>query len=157
MGIKGRAAYTSAKGGVASMTRAMAVDHAAQKIRVNAIAPSVTLSDRVKKLMEGNPGVASLGSQHLFGLGQPIHIADIGGNHHGPDLSRGQRRDGVLSAMQAAAVAGPGRLACRGGFSSTLPAARKHAILPARRRTHPASGGMPWPSPRTATRRPIPL
>jgi NAD(P)-dependent dehydrogenase (short-subunit alcohol dehydrogenase family) len=77
MGIKGRAAYTSAKGGVASMTRAMAVDHAAQKIRVNAIAPSVTLSDRVKKLMEGNPGVASLGSQHLFGLGQPIHIADM--------------------------------------------------------------------------------
>lgn len=77
MGIKGRAAYTSAKGGVAAMTRAMAVDHAAQKIRVNAIAPSVTLSDRVKKLMVGNPGIAAMGDQHLFGLGQPLHIANM--------------------------------------------------------------------------------
>ena len=77
MGIKGRAAYTSAKGGVASMTRAMALDHAEQKIRVNAIAPSVTLSDRVKKLMAGNPGVGKLAEQHLFGLGQPIHIANM--------------------------------------------------------------------------------
>jgi NAD(P)-dependent dehydrogenase (short-subunit alcohol dehydrogenase family) len=77
MGIKGRAAYTSAKGGVASMTRAMAVDHAPQKIRVNAIAPSATMSDRVKKLMQGNPHVAGLAAQHLFGLGQPIHIADM--------------------------------------------------------------------------------
>lgn len=77
MGIKGRAAYTSAKGGVAAMTRAMAVDHAAQRIRVNAIAPSVTLSDRVKKLMAGNPDVAAMGDQHLFGLGQPLHIANM--------------------------------------------------------------------------------
>lgn len=77
MGIKGRAAYTSAKGGVAAMTRAMAVDHAQQKIRVNAIAPSATLSDRVRKLMAGNPHVAQLAQQHLFGLGQPIHIADM--------------------------------------------------------------------------------
>jgi NAD(P)-dependent dehydrogenase (short-subunit alcohol dehydrogenase family) len=77
MAIKGRAAYTAAKGGVASLTRAMALDHADEKIRVNAIAPSATLSDRVKKLIEGNPGVAQLSRQHLFGLGLPIHIADM--------------------------------------------------------------------------------
>ena len=58
-------------------TRAMAVDHAAQKIRVNAIAPSATLSDRVKKLIVGNTGLKALVDQHLFGLGQPIHIADM--------------------------------------------------------------------------------
>ena len=77
MAIPGRACYGAAKGGVASLTRAMALDHAKQKVRVNAIAPSATLTDRVKKLSEVNPGLQSLVDQHLFGLGQPIHIADM--------------------------------------------------------------------------------
>lgn len=77
MAVQGRACYTAAKGGVASLTRAMALDHAAQKIRVNAIAPSLTLSDRVKKLLEGNAALARMGEAHLFGLGLPIHIADM--------------------------------------------------------------------------------
>lgn len=77
MAVPGRACYGAAKGGVASLTRHMALDHARQKIRVNAIAPSVTLSDRVKKLMAGNPALAKLGESHLFGLGQPIHIANM--------------------------------------------------------------------------------
>ncbi|MGD9804264.1 MAG: SDR family NAD(P)-dependent oxidoreductase [Hyphomicrobiaceae bacterium] len=77
MAVPGRAAYGAAKGGVASLTRAMALDHAKQKIRVNAIAPSVTLSDRVKKLLAGNPAIEKLGDSHLFGLGQPVHIANM--------------------------------------------------------------------------------
>jgi NAD(P)-dependent dehydrogenase (short-subunit alcohol dehydrogenase family) len=77
MAVPGRACYGAAKGGVASLTRAMAVDHAKQKIRVNAIAPSVTLSDRVKKLLAGNPAIGKLGESHLFGLGQPVHIANM--------------------------------------------------------------------------------
>ena len=77
MAVPGRACYGAAKGGVASLTRHMALDHANQKIRVNAIAPSVTLSDRVKKLMEGNAGIAKMGDSHLFGLGLPIHIANM--------------------------------------------------------------------------------
>ena len=77
MAVPGRACYGAAKGGVASLTRAMALDHAKQKIRVNAIAPSATLSDRVKKLMEINPALAKMGDSHLFGLGLPIHIANM--------------------------------------------------------------------------------
>ena len=77
MAVAGRACYTAAKGGVAAMTRAMALDHAPQKIRVNAIAPSATLTDRVKKLIAVNPGVARLADSHLFGLGLPIHIANM--------------------------------------------------------------------------------
>jgi NAD(P)-dependent dehydrogenase (short-subunit alcohol dehydrogenase family) len=77
MAVPGRACYGAAKGGVASLTRAMAVDHAKQKIRVNAIAPSVTLSDRVKKLLAANPAIGKLGESHLFGLGQPVHIANM--------------------------------------------------------------------------------
>jgi NAD(P)-dependent dehydrogenase (short-subunit alcohol dehydrogenase family) len=77
MAIPGRACYGAAKGGVASLTRAMALDHAKQRIRVNAIAPSATLSDRVKRLLDVNPALAKLGDSHLFGLGQPVHIADM--------------------------------------------------------------------------------
>jgi NAD(P)-dependent dehydrogenase (short-subunit alcohol dehydrogenase family) len=75
--VPGRDCYTAAKGAIASMTRSMAVEYAAHKIRVNAIAPSVTLSDRVKKLLEGSKDIERLGSQHLLGLGLPIHMANM--------------------------------------------------------------------------------
>jgi len=77
MAVPGRACYGAAKGGVASLTRAMALDHAKQKIRVNAIAPSATLSDRVKKLLELSPELTKMADSHLFGLGLPIHIANM--------------------------------------------------------------------------------
>ena len=77
MALPGRDCYTAAKGGVASMTRSMAVEYAPYKVRVNAIAPSVTLTDRVKRLMAGNKNVEKLASTHLLGLGQPIHIANM--------------------------------------------------------------------------------
>jgi NAD(P)-dependent dehydrogenase (short-subunit alcohol dehydrogenase family) len=77
MAFPGRDCYTAAKGGVASMTRSMAAEYAPHKIRVNAIAPSVTLSDRVKKLMQDSPEVDRIGQMHLLGLGMPLHIANM--------------------------------------------------------------------------------
>ncbi len=77
MAIPGRACYGAAKGGVASLTRAMAVDYAKHKIRVNAIAPSATLTDRVKRLIDINPSLKQLADSHLLGLGLPIHVADM--------------------------------------------------------------------------------
>jgi NAD(P)-dependent dehydrogenase (short-subunit alcohol dehydrogenase family) len=77
MALPGRDCYTAAKGGVASMTRSMAVEYAPHKIRVNAIAPSVTLTERVKRLLAGNKDVSKLASSHLLGLGQSIHIANM--------------------------------------------------------------------------------
>jgi NAD(P)-dependent dehydrogenase (short-subunit alcohol dehydrogenase family) len=77
MALPGRDCYTAAKGGIASMTRSMAVEYAPHKIRVNAIAPSVTLTDRVKRLMAGNESVSKLASSHLLGLGQPLHVANM--------------------------------------------------------------------------------
>ncbi|WP_417723882.1 SDR family oxidoreductase [Salipiger sp.] len=42
--IAERAAYVASKGAVAALTRAMAVDHASENIRVNAVAPGTTWS-----------------------------------------------------------------------------------------------------------------
>ena len=77
MALPGRDCYTAAKGGIASMTRSMAVEYAPHKIRVNAIAPSVTLSDRVKKLLAGSSEIKAVGDQHLLGLGEPLDIAHM--------------------------------------------------------------------------------
>ena len=56
-GISGRDCYASAKGSVASLTRSLAVEYAAKKVRVNAIAPSVTRSPRVHGLLAANPAL----------------------------------------------------------------------------------------------------
>jgi len=42
MGVAGRDCYTAAKGGIAAITRSLAVAYAPQRVRVNAIAPSAT-------------------------------------------------------------------------------------------------------------------
>jgi NAD(P)-dependent dehydrogenase (short-subunit alcohol dehydrogenase family) len=75
MGIPGRDCYTAAKGGVAAMTRSMAVEFAAHKVRVNAIAPSATMTERVRALVAGNPSLAKLADSHLVGLIEPEDIA----------------------------------------------------------------------------------
>ena len=77
MALPGRDCYTAAKGGVTSLTRSMAVEYAPHKIRVNAIAPSVTLTERVKRLLAANKDIGKLASTHLLGLGQPIHVANM--------------------------------------------------------------------------------
>jgi NAD(P)-dependent dehydrogenase (short-subunit alcohol dehydrogenase family) len=68
--------YTAAKGGVAAMTRSMAASHAADGIRVNAIAPGVTLSPRVQERMRANPDNPRH-DRHLLGLVDPIDIAEL--------------------------------------------------------------------------------
>ena len=74
--LPGRDCYTAAKGAIAALTRSMAVEYAAHKIRVNAIAPGVVLTDRVKKLLEGSKDIEKLAATHLLGLGLPSHMAD---------------------------------------------------------------------------------
>ena len=53
------------------MTRSLAVEFAAQKVRVNAIAPSATMTDRVRKLIAGNAAIDKLAKSHLLGLIEP--------------------------------------------------------------------------------------
>jgi len=75
--LPGRDCYTAAKGAIAALTRSMAVEYAPQKIRVNAIAPGVVLTERVKKLMESAKDIEKLAATHVMGLGYPIHMADM--------------------------------------------------------------------------------
>jgi len=75
--LPGRDCYTAAKGAIAALTRSMAVEYASQKIRVNAIAPGVVLTERVKKLLEGSKDIEKLAATHLLGLGLPSHMADM--------------------------------------------------------------------------------
>jgi NAD(P)-dependent dehydrogenase (short-subunit alcohol dehydrogenase family) len=76
MGIKGRDCYTAAKGGIAAITRSMAVEFAPQ-VRVNAIAPSATLTDRVRNLLDGNTALEKMTQSHLLGLIEPEDIANM--------------------------------------------------------------------------------
>jgi NAD(P)-dependent dehydrogenase (short-subunit alcohol dehydrogenase family) len=75
MGRPNRTAYTAAKGGVLAMTRSMAVEYADDRIRVNAIAPTRTLTDRVIQKNRDQPERAAYGSSLLLGAAEPIDIA----------------------------------------------------------------------------------
>jgi len=75
MGVPGRDCYTAAKGGIAAITRSLAVAYAPQKVRVNAIAPSATMTDRVRRLVAGNVALTKLADSHLLGLIEPEDIA----------------------------------------------------------------------------------
>jgi len=75
MGRPNRTAYTAAKGGILSMTRSMAVEYADDKIRVNAIAPTRTLTERVKQKNLDQPERAAYGNSLLFGAAEPVDIA----------------------------------------------------------------------------------
>jgi NAD(P)-dependent dehydrogenase (short-subunit alcohol dehydrogenase family) len=75
MGRPNRTAYTAAKGGVLAMTRSMAVEYADDHIRVNAIAPTRTLTDRVIQKNRDQPERAAYGDSLLLGAAEPIDIA----------------------------------------------------------------------------------
>lgn len=55
VGSKQRAAYAASKGGVTMLTRAMALDHAHENIRVNCICPSLVETEIAKQLFANAP------------------------------------------------------------------------------------------------------
>ena len=55
VGIQDRAAYVASKGGVAALTKAMALDHVGDNIRVNCVAPGVTWSSYFERMMATVP------------------------------------------------------------------------------------------------------
>jgi 2-keto-3-deoxy-L-fuconate dehydrogenase len=78
IGLRNRAAYSASKGAVISLTRALAVDHVADGIRVNAVAPGTVDSPWVRRLVEdvGESIEALRARQPMGRLGTPEEIAD---------------------------------------------------------------------------------
>jgi NAD(P)-dependent dehydrogenase (short-subunit alcohol dehydrogenase family) len=77
-GGAGRNAYSAAKGGVASLTRSMAVEFAPDKIRVNAIAPGGVATERILSIIKQSESARALIQDNaLLGMVEPIDIANI--------------------------------------------------------------------------------
>lgn len=74
IGTRGQDAYTSSKGAIVSLTRAMAVEWADRKIRVNAMAPGVILTPRVASFIKPDH---PLYQKSLLGPGVPEDVAAL--------------------------------------------------------------------------------
>jgi meso-butanediol dehydrogenase/(S,S)-butanediol dehydrogenase/diacetyl reductase len=80
VGIRNRAAYCASKGAVAALTRAIAIDHVAEGIRCNAVAPGTIDTPYFDEILRKSPVAAdsrkALEARQLLGrLGTPEEIA----------------------------------------------------------------------------------
>lgn len=81
-GIPNRAAYVASKGAVVSLTRAMALDHVKDHIRVNAVAPGTISSPYFDKIFADSPDPEGLRQQFnarapMNRMGTPEEIANM--------------------------------------------------------------------------------
>ena len=74
VGTAGADAYSAAKGGVRALTQALALQWAAHNIRVNAIAPGVILTERVKALLRADDPIYR---KSLLGASDPEDVAQM--------------------------------------------------------------------------------
>lgn len=76
LGARNRVAYSASKGAVMAMTKAMALDHAAENIRVNCIAPGIVATEMVEKFNTDEAARRQREAMHPMGrFGQPVEIA----------------------------------------------------------------------------------
>lgn len=81
VGIRDRAAYVASKGGVSALTRAMALDHVDQGIRVNAVAPGTINSPYFDKMITESANPQKLvdelnGRSPMHRMGRPEEVAE---------------------------------------------------------------------------------
>jgi NAD(P)-dependent dehydrogenase (short-subunit alcohol dehydrogenase family) len=76
VGARNRVAYAASKGAVMAMTKAMALDHAAENIRVNCIAPGIVETEMVARFSTDENARKQRIAMHPMGrFGQPGEIA----------------------------------------------------------------------------------
>ncbi|MBV8737842.1 MAG: SDR family oxidoreductase [Alphaproteobacteria bacterium] len=77
VGSAGRAAYCATKGALIQLAKVMAIDHAAQNIRVNTLSPGAVETERLtRRYGSFEAARAVMAPKHLLGrLGQPPEIA----------------------------------------------------------------------------------
>lgn len=77
VGARNRVAYSASKGAVTAMTKAMALDHAAENIRVNCICPGIVETEMVAKFNTDESLRRQRVALHPMGcFGQPQDIAN---------------------------------------------------------------------------------
>jgi NAD(P)-dependent dehydrogenase (short-subunit alcohol dehydrogenase family) len=75
-GVRSRAAYSAAKGAIVALTRNMALDYAARRIRVNCICPGFVKTPLISAILKDRDRTARLTALHPLGrLGEPEDIA----------------------------------------------------------------------------------
>lgn len=82
VGMPKRAAYAASKGGLVLLTKAMALDHAAEGIRVNCICPAIVDTELVQGLFATQPDPeaarrARAQAIPLGRFGQPVDVAQL--------------------------------------------------------------------------------
>ena len=76
LGARNRVAYSASKGAVLAMTKAMALDHAAENIRVNCIAPGIVETEMVARFSTDENARKQRVALHPMGrFGQPLEVA----------------------------------------------------------------------------------
>jgi NAD(P)-dependent dehydrogenase (short-subunit alcohol dehydrogenase family) len=70
MGVSNRAVYSAAKGGVVALTKAVALDHAGENIRVNCISPATIETPSLTERINSAPDPAA--ARKAFEARQPI-------------------------------------------------------------------------------------
>jgi NAD(P)-dependent dehydrogenase (short-subunit alcohol dehydrogenase family) len=76
-GMKANPAYCAAKAGVVGLTRSLAIDHAPNGIRINAVAPGAVLTPLMRR-NRSQEEIGYIGRQSLLGrVAQPDELADV--------------------------------------------------------------------------------
>ena len=77
VGAPGRAVYCASKGAIISMTRALALELAAEKIRVNCVAPAFVKTEMLDELkaVAGAEQMAAVEARHPLGFGEPRDVS----------------------------------------------------------------------------------
>jgi NAD(P)-dependent dehydrogenase (short-subunit alcohol dehydrogenase family) len=77
-GARNRVAYAASKGAVLQMTRSMALDHAAEKIRVNCICPGMVETEMIAQFIVDESARNQRLAMHPLGrFGQPEDISGL--------------------------------------------------------------------------------
>jgi len=76
VGVAETAAYSAAKAGLIGLTRALAREFGPRGIRVNAVAPGVTITEMTTDLVDSEEGRRRLADMALGRFGRPEEVAD---------------------------------------------------------------------------------